>query len=292
MVHQGASTRTYKQGSPLYLLFLDWEKAFDRVTHAALFSALERMQLPDKIVNVVKALYRNPTFQVGMDNYESKWHRQDAGIRQGCPLSPYLFLIVMHVLFQDIYSKHGTSLSEGRPPGVTFDVVLFADDTMCVSSNKAQITRMLHAIEKESARFGLNLNKTKCELMVIGQPSRIKYRDGTHVPCAETVKYLGCSLDSKNDVGKEISARIRNCYQTMQRLDAFWLHSDCSVSQKIQVFSAVCRSKLLYGLETTQLTPGQTQRLDGFQLKGLRKILGIPTTFGQMAQGQDRTNTN
>ncbi|CAK0832118.1 unnamed protein product [Prorocentrum cordatum] len=97
MVHQGASTRNYKQGSPLYLLFLDWEKAFGRVTHEALLSALERMQLPATIVNVVKALYRNPTFQVGMDNYESKWHRQDAGIRQGCPLSPYLFLITQRL---------------------------------------------------------------------------------------------------------------------------------------------------------------------------------------------------
>eukprot|EP00959_Pyramimonas_sp_CCMP1952_P375889 7872852-Pyramimonas_sp.AAC.1 len=54
MVHQGASTQNYTQGSPLYLLFLDWKKAFDRVTHEALFSALERMQLPATIVNVVK----------------------------------------------------------------------------------------------------------------------------------------------------------------------------------------------------------------------------------------------
>ena len=92
MAHHSANTRKYEEGSPLYLLLLDWEKAVDRVTHEALFSALERMQLPDKIVNVVKALYRNTTFQVCMDNYESEWHRQDAGIRQGCPLSPYLSL--------------------------------------------------------------------------------------------------------------------------------------------------------------------------------------------------------
>eukprot|EP00959_Pyramimonas_sp_CCMP1952_P226522 4736502-Pyramimonas_sp.AAC.1 len=65
--------------------------------------------------------------------------------------------------------------------------------------------------------------------MAIGRPSQLKYRDDTHVPCAEKAKYLGCSQDSNMMSGRKC-ARIRNCYQTMQRLDAFWLHSDCTAS--------------------------------------------------------------
>eukprot|EP00959_Pyramimonas_sp_CCMP1952_P220937 4619301-Pyramimonas_sp.AAC.1 len=60
----------------------------------------------------------------------------------------------------------------------------------------------------------------------------------------------------------------------MQRIDAFWLHSDCAVSQQIQVFHVVYKSRLLYGLETTQLTPAQTQRLDAFQVKRPSQDLG------------------
>ena len=55
---------------------------------------------------------------------------------------------------------------------------------------------------------------------------------------------------------------------------------------KILVFDAVIRSKLLYGLETAMLTDAAQHKLNVFQLKGLRKILRMKTTF------VDRANTN
>ena len=55
---------------------------------------------------------------------------------------------------------------------------------------------------------------------------------------------------------------------------------------KIQVFDAVVRSKLVYGLEATQLPKYLLNKLDSFQLKGLRKILKLDTTF------INRSNTN
>ena len=55
---------------------------------------------------------------------------------------------------------------------------------------------------------------------------------------------------------------------------------------KIQVFNAVCVSKLLYSLEALQPTDAAASKLDTFQLKGLRKILKMSTTY------IDRTNTN
>ena len=51
-------------------------------------------------------------------------------------------------------------------------------------------------------------------------------------------------------------------------------------------------SQLLYGLESAQLTKQAQAKIDIFQLKGLRQVLNITTTFRQMEQGQDRTNDN
>ena len=75
----------------------------------------------------IKQIYKNPTFKIEMDGQESEWKRQGAGIRQGCPLSPYLFLIVMTVMFHDIHSDKVLNeqieedikekLSGGRRPG-------------------------------------------------------------------------------------------------------------------------------------------------------------------------------
>ena len=70
-------------------VLLDWEKAFDKVKHNKLFEALERMNVPNKYIDMIKQLYDKPTFKVEMEGHESTWITQETGIRQGCPLSPY-----------------------------------------------------------------------------------------------------------------------------------------------------------------------------------------------------------
>ena len=72
----------------------------------------------------------------------------------------------------------------------------------------------------------------------------------------------------------------------MEKLDLFWRHSNCPLRFKLTAMDAVLKSKLLYGLETAQLNPSDIQKLDTFQLKGLRKILKITTTY------VNRANTN
>lgn len=52
------------------------------------------------------------------------------------------------------------------------------------------------------------------------------------------------------------------------------------------------KAKLLYGLESIELPQGVLKKLQTFQVKGLRQIMGMTTTFGQMQQGSARTNTN
>ena len=82
----------------------------------------------------------------------------NGGVRQGCPLSPYLFLLVMHVLFHDVRQVTSRTMQPHRIPGAWFDEVLFADDNIGMSKSQHALTALLHTIEMESARFGLCLN--------------------------------------------------------------------------------------------------------------------------------------
>jgi hypothetical protein len=66
---------------------------------------------------------------------------------------------------------------------------------------------------------------------------------------------------------------------TMKKLDLFWRHSDCPTHVKVYTADAVLRSKLLYGLESAQLIPSVLKTLETFQLKVLRKMLKIDTTY-------------
>ena len=60
------------------------------------------MRVPDKIIAVIASLYYEPTFKLELQGHSSDWKAQERGIRQGCPLSPYLFIAVMTVMFEDV----------------------------------------------------------------------------------------------------------------------------------------------------------------------------------------------
>ena len=141
-------------------------------------------------------------------------------------------------------------------------------------------------IEEEGFRYGLKLNKHKCELITTHQQANIHFKDNTKVPTVRLATYLGCNIGIKTNNREELPKRFANTMITMKQLDLFWRHSSCDTAIKIYTAEAVLRSKLLYGLESAQLIPSIAKKLETFQLKVLRKILKMDTTF------VDRANTN
>ena len=240
---------------------------------------MRRMNIHPKLVRVIESLYRKPTFKVEAEGRESLLHEQQTGIRQGCPLSPYLFLIVMTAMFHDVHQIVDGIMPMHRVPGTTFDEVMYADDTICISTDTKAMNRFIAEIESKGAAYGLKLNRKKCELIHTGHTARVHFADGTLLKRQTEAKYLGCILNQDSDVGKELNARIGTCMQILKKLDLFWRHSDCPLAFKVQAMDAVIRSKLLYGLDSAQLNEPQLKRLDVFHLKGLRKVLHMNTTY-------------
>ena len=92
------------------MVLLDWEKAFDKVTRPGLMSALHRLGTHPKFMNMIHCIYTNTQFCIEAEGSCSAWSTQHTGIRQGCPLSPYLFLCVMTVLFHDVGQRQDREL--------------------------------------------------------------------------------------------------------------------------------------------------------------------------------------
>ena len=134
--------------NPVTLLLLDWEKAFDKIDQTGIFEAMERMNIDPKLIRLTKQFYKNLEFYVEMDGISSTWKKQSTGIRQGCTLSPYLFLIVMTAIFSDVYKDNElvAELKKNRPPEMSFDEVLYADDTIIFSTDAFTIEELLHKI--------------------------------------------------------------------------------------------------------------------------------------------------
>eukprot|EP00972_Heterocapsa_arctica_P088375 13030634-Heterocapsa_arctica.AAC.1 len=74
---------------------------------------------------------------------------------------------------------------------------------------------------------------------------------------------------------------------TLEKLNTFWTKSTSSIKWKLRVYDAVIVSKLFYGLEALSLTNADHAKLDAFQIRGLRKLLGIKHSFWSRVAHKD-----
>ena len=104
-------------------------------------------------------------------------------------------------------------------------------------------------------KYGLKLNRSKCEVITTTEIANIQFSNGDKVPKKDTATYLGCEMGPRILPREEISKRFAASMATMKKLDRFWRHSNCPTHVKVYTADAVLRSKLLYGLESAQLIP-------------------------------------
>ena len=179
------------------------------------------MGIDTQLVNLVKLSDESITCKVEIEGNFSNWQEQHTGIRQGCPRSPYLFLIVMTVMFEDVHSKLDQQLSSNRTPGADFDEVTYADDTICSSTDSRTTNHFIQATEEEGVRYGLKLNRNKCELITTHPHANIHFEDNTKVFKARLATYRGCKIGTETNNRKELSKRFADCMTTMKKLRFF-----------------------------------------------------------------------
>jgi len=84
------------------IISLDAEKAFDKIQHPFMIKVLERSEIQGPYLNIVKAIYNKPVANIKLNREKLEAIPLKPGSRQGCPLSPYLFNIVLKALARAI----------------------------------------------------------------------------------------------------------------------------------------------------------------------------------------------
>lgn len=135
-------------------------RAFGTIQHEKSFLALHRLGVHEHFVDVIKNCYCNPYFFVQDEYGSSDCKRQNAGIRQGCPLSPCLFVWVVSVIDRGISDKLDTRIVRSRKPGIGFGG--FAPlMTVFLTTSTYATNRILWAVKGIFRQFGLTRNRDK-----------------------------------------------------------------------------------------------------------------------------------
>ena len=110
------------------IISIDAEKAFDKIQHPFMIKTLQKMGIegPIEDLNIVKTIYDKPTASIILNGEKQKALPLRSGIRQGCPLSPLLFNIVLQVLATAIKEEKEIKGIQIRKEEVKLS--LFADD--------------------------------------------------------------------------------------------------------------------------------------------------------------------
>ena len=91
----------------VYMCFIDYEKAFDKVKHSDLIEILQNLNLDGKDVRIINNLYWSQQAAVNIDNNLTPWIEIERGVRQGCVLSPDLFSIYGEMILRNIIGMEG-----------------------------------------------------------------------------------------------------------------------------------------------------------------------------------------
>ena len=155
--------RCLEMQKTLYICFIDYTKAFDRVKHDMLFEILSKAGVPDKEINIIKSLYLQQKATVRYENETSEEITIKRGVRQGCILSPCLFNIYTEYLIREaLEDGEGININ-----GQNITNIRYADDTIILAESEQQLQHMIDKLDATCEQYGMAMNAKKTKTMIV-----------------------------------------------------------------------------------------------------------------------------
>ncbi|KAK3569281.1 hypothetical protein QTP86_026567 [Hemibagrus guttatus] len=183
----------YRDGQrELHCVFVDLEKAYDRVPREELWYCMRKSGVAEKYVRVVQDMYERSRTVVRCAVGQTEEFKVEVGLHQGSALSPFLFAIVMDQLSEEVRQESPWTM-------------MFADDIVICSESREQVEENLERWRFALERRGMKVSRSKTEYMCVNERegSGTVRLQGEEVKKVQEFKYLGSTVQSNGECGKE-----------------------------------------------------------------------------------------
>ncbi|KAK3525229.1 hypothetical protein QTP86_024952 [Hemibagrus guttatus] len=196
---------SWEFAQPVHMYFVDLEKAFDRVPRGILWEVLWEYGVRGPLLRAVRSLYNRSRSLVRIASCKSDLFPVHVGLRQGCPLSPVLFIV-----FMDRISRRSQGLEGVRFGDHRISSLIFADDVVLLAPSSLDLQHALGHFAAECEAAGMRVSTSKSKAMVLDRKKMACTLQvgGKVLPQVEEFKYLGVLFTSEERMDREIDRRI------------------------------------------------------------------------------------
>ncbi|KAI5929745.1 LINE-1 retrotransposable element ORF2 protein [Manis javanica] len=235
------------------IISIDAEKAFDKIQHPFMIKTLSKIGIEGKYLNIIKAIYDKPTASIILNSEKLKAFPLRSGTRQGCPLSPLLFNIVLEVLATAIrQNKEIQGIQIGKEE---VKLSLFADDMILYIKNPKDSTpKLLELISEYSKVAGYKIITQKSVAFLYTNNESIETEIRKTIPftiASKRIKYLGINLTK--EVKDLYSENYKSLLREIKGDTNKWKLIPCSWLGRINIVKMAILPKAIYRFDAIPL---------------------------------------
>ena len=240
-------TKYKKLKRPVYAIFVDFKKAFDSVCRPALFLKLAKSGATGKFYSVLKDMYQNSYGHIKLEGHLSKRFSIRKGTEQGHPLSPDLFKHFLSDLSPGLRSGNCPELA-----GMKISHLLWADDLILLSLDKATAQNQLNILHNFCQKWGIEVNTSKTKAMTISGPE-IKTNDAhftlgdSYLKNVDEYCYLGITIHKSGSLKTAIDVLKTKATRAFFGLKRTVMRSSVSFTAMRTLFDSLIKPVILYG---------------------------------------------
>ena len=231
---------------PGILFAADFSAAFDSLDYSFMFAALKHYNFHENFVRWVKTMHNNVESCVLNAGYSTGYFKLERGTRQGDPLAPYLFILILGILCEKV--RQNKSIRGILVGNREVKQCLYADDTTYFFKDTASLLHLKQELDTFKDVTSLSVNYEKSEAAWLGllktcsdTPGDYKWKNLTK----ETIRVLGIYISyNEKLIHQENFDRVQQELDTVLKL---WKSRCLTIYGKGEIIKSLALSKVMYG---------------------------------------------